>query len=110
MVVELGDPVLNRAYNRFRFDGYGHRDFIVDGQRYLSTVFLLTQKTGLDLSVFVFVPEQDFIGFVSRNNRTILLISSGIVALAVIMAGLLVFQGLRAERSAQQVLDRQNEL
>ena len=110
LVEELGDPVLNRAYNRFRIDGYGHRDLIVDGQRYLSTAFLLPQKTGLDLSVFVFVPEQDFIGFVSRNNRTILLISSGIVALAVIMAGLLVFQGLRAERSAQQVLDRQHEL
>ena len=110
LVKELGNPVLNRAYNRFRIDGYGHRDLIVDGQRYLSTAFLLPQETGLDLSVFVFVPEEDFVGFVSRNNRTILLMSCGIVVLAAIMAGLLVFQGLRAERNAQQVLDRQHEL
>ncbi len=109
-VEELGNPVLNRAYNRFRIDGYGHRDLIVDGQRYLSAAFMLPQETGLDLSVFVFVPEEDFVGFVSRNNRTILLMSCGIVVLAAIMAGLLVFQGLRAERNAQQVLDRQHEL
>jgi GAF domain-containing protein/class 3 adenylate cyclase len=110
LVKELENPVLTRAYNRFRIDGHGHRDLIVDGRRYLSTAFLLPQRTGLDLSVFVFVPEDDFIGFVSRNNRTILLMSSGIVILAAIMAGLLAFQGLRAERSAQQVLDRQHEL
>ena len=109
-VEELENPVLTRAYNRFRIDGHGHQDLIVDDQRYLSSAFLLPEETGLNLSVFIFVPEEDFVGFVSRNNRTILLISSGILTLAAIMAGLLVFQGLRAERSAQQVLDRQAEL
>ena len=110
LVEELGNPVLDRAYNRFRIDGYGHRDLIVGGRRYLSTAFLLPQETGLDLSVFVFVPEEDFVGFVARNNRNILLMSSSIVVLAAIMAALLVFQGLRAERKAQQVLDRQHEI
>jgi class 3 adenylate cyclase len=110
LVEELADPVLNRAYNRFRIDGHGHRDLIVDGRRYLSAAFLLPQKTGLNMSVFVFVPEDDFVGFVSRNNRTILLMSAGIVVLAAIMAGLLVFQALRAEHTAQRVLDRQHEL
>jgi class 3 adenylate cyclase/GAF domain-containing protein len=109
-VEELGNPVLNRAYNRFRIEGHGHRDLIVDGRRYLSAAFLLQQKTGLDLSVFIFVPEDDFVGFVGRNNRTLLLISSGIVLLAAILAALLVFQALRTERDAQRVLDRQNEL
>ncbi|MGD9172771.1 MAG: cache domain-containing protein, partial [Desulfobacterales bacterium] len=109
-VEELGNPVLNRAYNRFRIDGHGHRDLVVDGRRYLSTAFLMPQKTGLDLSVFILVPEEDFVGFVGRNNRNIILMSAGIVVLAAIMAGLLVFQGLRAERNARQVLDRQNEL
>ncbi|MBW2442853.1 MAG: GAF domain-containing protein [Deltaproteobacteria bacterium] len=109
-VEELGNPVLNRAYNRFRIEGHGHRDFVVDGRRYLSAAFLMPHKTGLDLSVFVFVPEEDFVGFVARNNRTILLMSSGIVILAAIMAALLMFQALRAERSAQQVLERQHEL
>ncbi|MEJ2475719.1 MAG: cache domain-containing protein, partial [Desulfobacterales bacterium] len=109
-VEELGNPVLNRAYNRFLIDGYGHRDLIVEGQRYLSSAFMLPQETLLDLSVFVLVPEEDFVGFVSRNNRNILLMSAGIVVLAAIMAGLLVFQALRAERTAQRVLDRQHEL
>jgi class 3 adenylate cyclase/GAF domain-containing protein len=110
LVEELGNPVLNRAYNRFRIEGHGHRDLVVDGQRYLSTAFLMPQKTGLDLSVFVFVPEDDFVGFVARNNRTILLMSAGIVVLAAIMAGLLIFQALRAERTARRVLERQHEL
>ena len=110
LVEELGDPVLNRAYSRFLIEGHGHRDLVVEGRRYLSAAFLMPQKTGLDLSVFVFVPEEDFIGFVARNNRTILLMSSGIVVLAAIMAALLVFQALRAERNAQRVLERQHEL
>jgi adenylate cyclase len=109
-VEELGNPVLNRAYNRFRIDGYGHRDLIVDDRRYLSSAFMLPEETGLDLSVFVLVPEEDFVGFVSRNNRNILLFSFGIVILAAIMAGLLVFQALRTERNARQVLDRQHKL
>jgi class 3 adenylate cyclase len=110
LVEEMENPVLNRAYNRFRIDGHGHRDLVVDGRRYLSTAFLLPQKTGLDLSVFVFVPEEDFVGFVARNNRAIVLMSSGIVLLAGIMAALLVFQALRSERSARRLLERQHEL
>jgi hypothetical protein len=110
LVEELGDPVLNRAYSRFRLDGHGHRDLVVDGRRYLSAAFLMPQKTGLDLSVFIFVPEEDFVGFVSRNNRNILLLSASIVVLAAILASLLVLQTLRSERSAQRVLERQQEL
>ena len=109
-VEESGDPVLQRAYNRFRIDGYGHRDLTVDDQHYLSAAFLLPQKIGSDMSVIIFVPEEDFVGFVTRNNRTILLMSSSILVLAAIMAALLVFQGLQAERNAQLVLTRQDEL
>ena len=110
LVEELADPVLHRAYNRFQIDGHGHRDLTVDNQRYLSTAFLLPRKTGHDLSVFVFVPEEDFVGFVTRNNRNILLMSISIVALAAVMAGLLIFQSLRADRNARFVLERQHEL
>ena len=31
--VSQPNPVLNRAYNRFRIEGHGHRDLIVDGVR-----------------------------------------------------------------------------
>lgn len=107
---ELKDPVLHRAYNRFQIEGHGHRDLVVDDRRYLSTAFLLPTKIGHDLTVFIFVPEEDFVGFVTRNNRTVLVMSLSILALAAIMAGLMVFQSLRAERNAQLVLDRQHEL
>ena len=109
-VEESGDPVLTRAYNRFQIDGHGHRDLTVDNQRYLSTAFSLPKRDRHNLSVFIFVPEEDFVGFVGRNNRTILLMSISIVALTALMAGLLIFQGLQAERNAQLVLDRQHEL
>jgi len=110
LVEELGDPVLTRAYNRFQIDGHGHRDLTVDNQRYLSTAFSLPKRDRHTLSVFVFVPEEDFVGFVTRNNRAILLMSFSIVALAALMAGLLAFQNLRSDRNAQLVLDRQHEL
>ena len=109
-VEESADPVLKRAYNRFRIDGYGHRDLTVENRPYLSTAFRFPQKIGHDVTVFIFVPEADFVGFVTRNNRAILMMSSSILILAAIMAGLLVFQGLRAERNAQLVLARQYEL
>jgi adenylate cyclase len=60
--------------------------------------------------VFIIVPEEDFVGFVSRNNRTAFLMSIGVVLLTAIMAGFMVFQSMRADRNARLVLERQNEL
>lgn len=109
-VEELQDTVLRRAFSRFQIKGYGHRILTVDDQRYLTTAFLLPTKIGHDMTVFIIVPEEDFVGFVARNNRNALLMSIGVVVLAAIMAGLMVFQSLRADRNAQLVLERQNEL
>jgi adenylate cyclase len=109
-VDELKDAVLQRAYNRFQVEGYGYRNLIIEGRHYLTSAFLFPTKIGHQLTVFVIVPEEDFVGFVNRNNRTVLLISLSILVLTAVMAGLLVFQGLRADRNAQSVLDRQNEL
>jgi len=107
---ELQDPVLRRAYSRFQIKGYGHRVLTIDNRRYLTTAFLLPTKIGHELTVFIIVPEKDFVGFVARNNRAALLMSIGVVVLAAIMAGLMVFQSLRADRNAQLVLERQSEL
>jgi adenylate cyclase len=107
---ELKDAVLQRAYNRFRVEGYGYRNLIIDDRQYLTSAFLFPTKIGHQLTVFIIVPEEDFVGFVNRNNRTVLLMSISILVLTAVMAGLLVFQGLRADRNAQGVLDRQSEL
>ena len=110
MLDELGDPVLDRAYNRFQIEGHGSRDLVVDNRRYLNTVSSLKSTVGRDWSIMIIVPEDDFVGFVRENFRTILLMTGVIVILASLLAGLLVFQGLRADRNAKLVLDRKQEL
>ena len=107
---ELSDAVLQRAYSRFQVEGHGQRDLTIDDRHYLTSAFLFPTKIGHELTVFIIVPEEDFVGFVNRNNRTVLLMSISILVLAAVMAGLMVFQSLRADRNAQIVLDRQNEL
>jgi len=109
-IEDLEDPLLNRAFNRFKIDGYGHHDLVVNNIRYLFAAFSLLEPVGRDWSVIILVPEKDFVGFVSRNNRTVLMMSIAIVILASVMTALLIIQGLRADRSAQLVLDRQHEL
>ncbi len=109
-VEELGDPVLSRAYNRFRINGHGHYDLTVNDQKYLFAAFSLLETIKRDYSVFVIVPQDDFVGFVTRNNRNVLLMSISIVTLAAMMAVWLVVQGLRADRNARLVLERQHEL
>jgi class 3 adenylate cyclase len=107
---ELGDPVLTRAFDRFRVTGLGHRILDVDGQQYLSTASSLRATVGRNWCVLSVVPAEDFVGFVTRNNRKALAMSGVIVGLASLLAALLVVQGLRADRNAQLVLDRQQQL
>jgi adenylate cyclase len=107
---ELKDPVLQRAYSRFLVEGHGYRNLTINDRHYLTSAFLFPTKIGHKLTVFIIVPEEDFVGFVNRNNRTVLLMSISILLLTAVMAGLMVFQGLRADRNAQFVLDRQNDL
>src|SRR5258707_4186954 len=55
----------------------------------------------------IVVPEDDFVGFVARNNRKALVMSLVIVAVATLLASLLVRQGLRADRNARLFLEPQ---
>jgi adenylate cyclase len=107
---DLGDPVLTRAFNHFRIEGYGHRALDVDHRQYISTASSLHATIGRHWSILIVVPEEDFVGFVTRNNRQALAMSLVIVSLASLLAGLLVVQGLRADRNAQLVLERQQQL
>ncbi|MGD9300698.1 MAG: cache domain-containing protein [Desulfobacterales bacterium] len=107
---ELGDSVLSRAYNRFKIEGHGHRILSVDNQRYLNSVSSLRSTVVRDWSVMIVVPEEDFVGFVKENITKSLLMTTIIVVLASIMAGLLVFQGLRADRNAREILNRKQEV
>jgi len=109
-IEELADPVLNRAFDRFRVDGPGKRELIVEGRRYINAATSLEPTLGRDWTLLIVAPEDDFVGFVADNNRRGLYMSVAVLGLASILAGLLVFQGLRADRNGQLVLERQEQL
>jgi adenylate cyclase len=106
---ELGDPALTAAYDRFRIEGHGRRVIEAEGRRYISAATALA-TAGRDWSVLLVVPEDEFVGFVASNNRNALLMSAAVIAIAALLAALLVRQGLRADRTARQLLDRERAI
>jgi adenylate cyclase len=108
-VDELGDDILTHAYDRFRIEGAGHRVIEVGDRRYISAVTPI-KGAGRNWSTMIVVPEDDFVGFVASNNRKALVMSLVIVAVATLLASLLVRQGLRADRNARLLLERQSAI
>jgi GAF domain-containing protein len=104
---ELGDLALTRAFNRLRISGHGHGTVDVDGERVIFASTALPIAADKNWSVLIVVPEREIIGFVAANNRTALLLSLSIIGIAALLAGLLVRQGVRADRNARLVRDRQ---
>jgi class 3 adenylate cyclase len=104
-VDELGDPVLTAAFDRFRVEGQGRRIVEQGGVRYISSATLIPGSAH-KWWILITVPEDDFIGFVASNNRTALLMSLSIVLAVIVLAVLLVRQGLRADRSARRMTER----
>src|SRR4030095_13104716 len=100
-----GDPVLTAAFDRFRVEGQGRRIVEHEGARYISSATPLP-GSGRSWWVLIVVPEDDFIGFVASNNRTALAMSLIIVLAVVVLAGLLVRQGLRSDRSIRLMTER----
>lgn len=107
---ELGDPVLTRAFNRFKIEGHGQRALVVDDRRYLNTVTSLKSTVGRAWSVMIIVPEEDYVGFLRENLNKVLLMTGGIVIVTAILAVMLVLHGLRTDRRVIGVLERQHEL
>ena len=109
-VDDLDDPILQRSYDLYRIEHHGRRSFELDGQRYISSVSSLNHLLQRDWSVLVVLPEDDFVGFVVDNIRNKLLMGLAVIGLAALFAGLLIRQGLRADREALQVLEREKQL
>ncbi len=99
----LGDPVLARAYDRMRLAPSLHTVETIDGERHIILADPIGPGNGLGWQVVVTVPESDFTGFVNATNRNALLLSLGIVVLALGLAVVLVRQGLRADRAARRI-------
>ena len=102
----LGDPALTRAYDHFRAEGAGRQVEEVNGQPYIVTITPLTTG-GRDWFIVITVPVEDFAGFIVRSSRNALIISLVIILIATTLAILLVRQGLRADRGARILAERQ---
>lgn len=101
---EIGDPVLARALDRIRMQGDLRSVEEVEGGRHIILASSISSQTASGWRLIVAVPENDFTGFVSINNRRALLMSLGVVVLALGLALLLVRQGLRADAAARRLL------
>lgn len=112
-VADLDDPVASQAFDRFRVEGHGRRDFELNGRRYISSVSSLKQLIDRDWLVIVVVPEDDFVGFVGfvvENVGKTLTMGLSVIVLAAFLAALLIRQGLRTDREAIRILERQAQL
>ena len=109
-VADLTDPVAGRAFDRFRVEGHGGRDFELGERRYISSVSSLRHLIQRDWSVIVVVPEDDFVGFVVGNVSKTLSMGLAVILLAGFLAALLIRQGLRTDREALRIVERQAQL
>ncbi len=106
-LAELGDPAVTRAYNRFRIDGPGRRIIEWGGARYLTAASPVAAAGARGWIVLLVAPEVEFVGFVGLNNRSTLAMSAAVVLMVLLIAGILVRQGLRADRNARLVIERE---
>jgi adenylate cyclase len=104
----VGDPVLAEAYDRMRVAGAGRSIIEIDGQRHIVAAAALAEPGAQDWWLLLVIAEDDLVGFVAANSRRTLLLSSGIVGLAICLAALLAYQGLVADRNAH-ILGRREQ-
>lgn len=107
---ELNDPVLTRAFNVLRVEGPGRRTIEVDGERHLTIATAVPDVIGNDWSVLIVVPEDEFVGFVTRNSLVALLAAAVVALLTIALTVMLVRQGLRADRNARLLRRRRDAL
>jgi class 3 adenylate cyclase len=106
----IGDPILTEAYDRMRVAGAGRSIVAIDGQRHIVAAAALAKPAAQEWSLLLVIPEDDLVGFVAANSQRTLLLSSGIVALAICLAALLAYQGLVADRNARALARREQAL
>ncbi len=93
----LGDPALNQAFQRFRVGGQTRSIALIGDARYIVSASSLAAVVGRDWWLLMVVPESQFVGFVADNARRSLFLSLAVVALAVLAAGILTYQGVQAD-------------
>lgn len=106
---DLSDKLLVAAWDRYRVEGPGKWTLDIGGRRQIAVVSPLPGQ-GRNWLLVIGVPEDEFIGFVSRNAGAALAMSLVVVALAGVLAGFLVVQGMRADRAARHLAERRDAM
>ncbi len=107
---ELGDPVLVRAYNRLRIEGYGRKVLDFGDKRIIVSSEPVSMLTGRDWVVLIVVPETDFVGFVTDSGLAALIMSIIVVLIVAALSGLLAWRNVTAERRISAAATLQSAL
>ena len=110
MLDELGDPVLIRAYNRLRIEGYGRKVLDFGDRRIIVSSEPVSMLTGRDWVVLIVVPETDFVGFVTDSGLAALIMSIIVVLIVAGLSGLLAWRNVAAERRISAAATLQSAL
>jgi class 3 adenylate cyclase len=107
---EVGDPVLTRAYDMLRIEGYGRKVLDFADERVIVSSEPVRRLTSRDWVVLIVVPEADLTGYVSDSGITALLMSIGVVLIVAALTALLAWRNVQAERRAAAATTRQQAL
>jgi adenylate cyclase len=107
---EMGDPVLTRAYDLLRVEGYGRKVLDFGKERIIVSSEPVRRLTGRDWVVLIIVPETDFVGFVADSGITALIMSIVVVLIVAALTGMLAWRNVLAERRAVAATTRQHAL
>jgi len=110
MLDEVGDPVLTRAYNRLRVEGYGRQVLDIGDRRIIVSSEPVSMLTGRNWVTLIVVPETDFVGFVADSGWAALIMSVIVVLIVAALAGLMAWRSVQAERRAFAAATRQQAL
>lgn len=107
---EVGDPVLTRAYDLLRIEGYGRKVLDFGHERIIVSSEPVRRLTSRDWIVLIVVPETDFVGFVADSGVTALIMSIAVVLIVAGLTGLLAWRNVLAERRVAAAAMRQQAL
>jgi len=107
---EIGDPVLTRAYDLLRVEGYGRNILDFGHERIIVSSEPVRRLTSRDWIVLIIVPETDFVGFVADSGITALVMSVAVVLIVAGLTGMLAWRNVQAERRAAAAATRQHAL
>lgn len=95
-------PVFARGFDHYRVRGVGAHSFALNGKRYVTIASLLPNSSE-GWILLLSAPESDFSSFAEQSSRQSLQFAGIIIVFSIVLAGLLVRQVRRSERSDRRL-------